>query len=173
MLDRFVAQPTLAVKTAPGVDPTAYIQAHFVDAEDAPILAGEVALLRDGAYLGQSRLGFVAPGDGVDLGFGGDDKIKVQRAPVNRKENDPTWYNQTKIETREFATSVKNLHAFPIKVAGHRSNAGVGEHRDLGRSFAGDDAADGKAGRRQARRDELDARSQAGRVERHPLSPIG
>ncbi len=78
--------------------------------------AGEVALLRDGAYLGQSRIGFVAPGDGVDLGFGGDDKIKVQRAPVNRKENDPTWYNQTKIETREFATSVKNLHAFPIKV---------------------------------------------------------
>ncbi len=116
VLDRFVAQPTLTVKTAPGVDPTAYIQAHFIDAEDAPILAGEVALLRDGAYLGQSRLGFVAPGDGVVLGVGGDDKIKVQRAPVNRKENDPTWYNQTKVETREFATTVKNLHAFPIKV---------------------------------------------------------
>ena len=116
VLGRLVAQPTLAVKTAPGIDPTAYIQAHFVDAEDAPILAGEVALLRDGAFVGQSRIGFVAPGDGVDLGFGGDDKIKVQRAPVNRKENDPTWYNQTKIETREFVTSVKNLHAFPIKV---------------------------------------------------------
>ncbi|MGD1038050.1 MAG: mucoidy inhibitor MuiA family protein [Roseiarcus sp.] len=116
VLGRLVAQPTIAVKTAPGVDPTAYLEAHFVDAEDAPILAGEVALLRDGAYLGQGRIGFVAPGDGVDLGFGGDDKIKVQRAPVNRKENDPTWYNQTKIETREFVTSVKNLHAFPIKV---------------------------------------------------------
>jgi uncharacterized protein (TIGR02231 family) len=116
VLGRLVAQPTLAVKTAPGLDPTAYIQAHFVDAEDAPILAGEVALLRDGAFVGQSRIGFLAPGDGVDLGFGGDDKIKVQRAPVNRKENDPTWYNQTKIETREFKTSVTNLHPFPIKV---------------------------------------------------------
>ena len=119
------------MKTAPGVDPTAYVEAHFVDAEDAPILPGEVALLRDGAFVGQSRIGFVAPGDGVDLGFGGDDKIKVRRAPVNRKENDPTWYNQTKIETREFVTSVENLHAFPIKVRGHRSNAGVGEHRDI------------------------------------------
>ncbi len=116
VLDRMVAQPTLAVKTVPGVDPTAYVQAHFVDSEDAPILPGEVALLRDGAYIGQSRIGFVAPGDAVDLGFGGDDKVKVQRAPVKRKENDPTWYNQTEIETREFATSVKNLHAFPIKV---------------------------------------------------------
>jgi uncharacterized protein (TIGR02231 family) len=116
VLGRLVAPATLAVKTAPGFDPTAYVQAHFVDAEDAPILAGQVALLRDGAYIGESRIGFVAPGDGVDLGFGGDDKVKVQRAPVNRKENDPTWYNQTKIETREFLTSVKNLHAFPIKV---------------------------------------------------------
>jgi uncharacterized protein (TIGR02231 family) len=116
VLGRLAAQPTIAVKTAPGLDPTAYVEAHFVDAEDAPILPGDAALLRDGVYLGQSRIGFVAPGDGVDLGFGGDDKIKVRRAPVNRKENDPTWYNQTKIETREFVTSVENLHAFPIKV---------------------------------------------------------
>ncbi len=115
-LGRLVAQPTIAVKTAPGVDPTAYVEAHFVDSEDAPILPGQAALLRDGAYIGQSRIGFVAPGDGVDLGFGGDDRIKVRRTPVNRKENDPTWYNQTKIETREFLTSVENLHAFPIKV---------------------------------------------------------
>src|SRR5208282_5503700 len=54
--------------------------------------------------------------DGVDLGFGGDDKVRVDRAPVNRKENEPTWYNQTKIETREFKTNVKNLHDFPVQV---------------------------------------------------------
>ncbi len=116
VLSRVVVQPTMSVKTAPSVDPVAYVEAHFVDAEDAPILAGQVALIRDGAFVGEGRVGFVAPGDGVDLGFGGDDKVKVDRAPVNRKENEPTWYNQTKIETREFVTSVKNLHAFPIKV---------------------------------------------------------
>ena len=116
VLGRVVIQPTLSVKTAPSVDPTAYIEAHFVDSEDAPILPGAVALTRDGAFVGQGRIAFVAPGDGVDLGFGGDDKVKVDRAPVNRKENEPTWYNQTKIETREFLTTVKNLHAFPVKV---------------------------------------------------------
>ena len=116
VLGRVAVQPTLSVKTAPSVDPTAYVEAHFVDSEDAPILPGQVALIRDGAFVGEGRLGFVAPGDGVDLGFGGDDKVRVDRAPVNRKENEPTWYNQTKIETREFVTSVKNLHAFPVKV---------------------------------------------------------
>lgn len=116
VLDRLVTQPTLTLKAAPGLDPTAYIEARLVDTEAAPILAGDVSVLRDGAFVGQSRIGFVAPGDSVDIGFGGDDKIKIQRAPVNRKENDPSWYNQTKIETREFATSVKNLHPFPAKV---------------------------------------------------------
>jgi len=116
VLGRVVVQPTLSVKTAPSVDPVAYVEAHFVDVEDAPILPGQVALIRDGAFVGEGRISFVAPGDGVDLGFGGDDKVRVDRAPVNRKENEPTWYNQTKIETREFVTSVKNLHAFPVKV---------------------------------------------------------
>jgi uncharacterized protein (TIGR02231 family) len=116
VLGRIVVQPTMSVKTAPSVDPVAYIEAHFVDSEDAPILPGQVALIRDGAFVGEGRVGFVAPGDGVDLGFGGDDKVKVGRAPTNRKENEPTWYNQTKIETREFVTNVKNLHAFPVKV---------------------------------------------------------
>ncbi len=116
VLGRVVVQPTLSVKTAPSVDPTAYIEAHFVDSEDAPILPGAVALTRDGVFVGEGRVAFVALGDGVDLGFGGDDKVKVDRAPVNRKENEPTWYNQTKIETREFLTTVKNLHAFPVKV---------------------------------------------------------
>jgi uncharacterized protein (TIGR02231 family) len=116
VLGRVVVQPTLSVKTAPSVDPTAYIEAHFVDSEDAPLLPGAVALTRDGVFVGEGRVAFVAPGDGADLGFGGDDKVKVDRAPVNRKENEPTWYNQTKIETREFLTTVKNLHAFPVKV---------------------------------------------------------
>ncbi len=116
VLGRVVAQPTLSVKTAPSVDPTAYVEAHFVDAEDAPILPGRVALTRDGAFVGEGEVGFVAPGDGADFGFGDDDKVKVSRAPVNRKENEPTWFNQAKIETREFLTTVKNLHAFPVKV---------------------------------------------------------
>jgi uncharacterized protein (TIGR02231 family) len=116
VLGRVVVQPTLSVKTAPSVDPIAYVEAHFIDSEDAPILPGRVALIRDGAFVGEGRLGFVAPGDGVDLGFGGDDKVRVDRAPTDRKENEPTWFTQTKIETREFLTSVKNLHAFPVKV---------------------------------------------------------
>ena len=109
-------EPKLVVRAAPELDPSAYLQAHIVNEEDAPLLPGQLTVERDGVFVGTSRIGFVAPGDAADFGFGADDRVKIARTPVKRKENEPTWFGQTKVETREFATSVKNLHGFPISV---------------------------------------------------------
>ena len=106
----------LIAKTSPALDQTAYLEARFVNDEAAPILPGKVAIFRDGAYSGAGSLPLVAPGEATDLGFGADDRIKVARVPVRKKENEPGWFGQTKIETREFKTSVKNLHDFAVKV---------------------------------------------------------
>ncbi|HEX3180169.1 MAG TPA: mucoidy inhibitor MuiA family protein [Beijerinckiaceae bacterium] len=109
--------PTTLIKTVPALDPTAYIEGHFVNEDDAPILPGEVRVRRDGTFVGTGRVGLVAPGDALDLGFGADDKVKVTRVPVRRKENEPTWFGQTKTEAREFKTTVKNLHDFAVRVS--------------------------------------------------------
>jgi len=108
-------EPALIVKTSPALDPTAYLEAHLENAEEAPLLAGAVSVQRDGAFVGQGAIGTIAPGEGFDLGFGADDRVTVARVPVKRKENEPTWYNQTKIDLRDYKTTVKNLHDFPIK----------------------------------------------------------
>ncbi|MDB5649228.1 MAG: hypothetical protein JWL62_748 [Hyphomicrobiales bacterium] len=109
--------PELSIRTTPLLDETAYLSARFTLDEDVPLLAGPVSMQRDGVYVGQARLGFVAPGDSAELGFGADDKVKVSRVPVRRKENEPSWLGSTKVETREFRTTVKNLHDFPVKIA--------------------------------------------------------
>ncbi|BBU61076.1 hypothetical protein MSC49_10110 [Methylosinus sp. C49] len=108
--------PTLAARIAPALDPTAFLEARILNEEDAPLLAGPVAVQRDGMHVGQSRIAFVAPGEAVQLGFGADDKIKVARAPVKRLENEPSWFGQTKYETRDFKTTVENLHDFIVPV---------------------------------------------------------
>ena len=108
-------QPDLLVKAAPALDPTAYLEAAFVNTEDAPLLAGQVSLIRDGAYVGRGALAFTAPGDRVTLGFGADDRVKVARVPVRRKETEPYLLGNTKSDTREFKITVKNLHDFAIK----------------------------------------------------------
>jgi uncharacterized protein (TIGR02231 family) len=108
--------PDIAVKSAPALDLTAYLESHFVNEDEAPLLAGAVSLYRGGNFIGRGEIDFVAPGDALDLGFGADDRVKVTRLPVKRKENEPNWFGQTKSEAREYKTSVKNLHDFPIKI---------------------------------------------------------
>jgi len=107
-------EPTLVARVAPALDPTAFLEARIVNEEDAPLLPGAVAVQRDGVHVGQSRIAFVAPGEAVELGFGADDKIKVARAPVKRVENEPSWFGQTKYETRDFKTTIHNLHDFVV-----------------------------------------------------------
>jgi uncharacterized protein (TIGR02231 family) len=102
-------------KIAPALDPRAYLSAHFVNAEEAPLLAGPVTLILDGAMVGTGALKLLAPGAEADLGFGADESVKIVRAPVKRKENEPNRWGQTKTETREFKTSLRNLHGFPIR----------------------------------------------------------
>ncbi|HEY8581099.1 MAG TPA: mucoidy inhibitor MuiA family protein [Beijerinckiaceae bacterium] len=106
----------LSVRATPALDQTAYLDVAFTNAEEAPLLPGEVALHRDGAFVGRGRIELTPPGDRARLGFGADDRVQITRAPVRRTENEPSWLGTSKQEAREFRTTVKNLHGFPVKV---------------------------------------------------------
>lgn len=110
-------QPELLIKASPALDPTAYLEAAFTNTEDAPLLAGEVTLIRDNAFIGRGRLAFTAPGDKVSLGFGADDRVKVARVPIRRRETEPSLLGSTKSDTREFKITVRNLHDFAVKTS--------------------------------------------------------
>jgi uncharacterized protein (TIGR02231 family) len=110
-------EPKLAILASPGLDPTAYLEARIQNDDEAPLLPGQLSVQRDGVFVGVSRLPLVASGESANFGFGADDKVKVTRVPVKRKEKDPNWFGQTKTDTLEFKTSVKNLHDFPVSVS--------------------------------------------------------
>lgn len=116
VLSQSKAEPTLSARITPELEETAYLEAAFTHDDPAALLPGTVALHRDGTYIGRGRIGLVAQGDKVELGFGADDKLKVSRAPVRRRENEPTWLGQSRTDLREFRTVVKSLHALPVKV---------------------------------------------------------
>lgn len=108
-------EPDLMVRSSPRLDETAYLEAKIVNDEEAPLLPGEVAVFRDGGFVGAGRIRLVPPGDATELGFGADDRVKVTRVPVRRKENEPGWFGGTRTEIHEFRTTVRNLHKFPIR----------------------------------------------------------
>ncbi|MDP2357849.1 MAG: mucoidy inhibitor MuiA family protein [Beijerinckiaceae bacterium] len=105
----------LSVRAAPAFDPTAYLEASFVNTDEAPLLPGELSIQRNGVFVGRGQLEMVAPGALTRIGLGADERVKIERKPVIRKENEPTWFGQTKQEVREFRTTVQNLHPFPMK----------------------------------------------------------
>ncbi len=108
----------LAVRAAPVVDPTAYLEASFKQADDATLLPGKVAIYRDGAFVGRGRIAASAKDETVRLGFGADDKIKIERTVVKRNEGSAGLLVTTsKTDERSFKTTVRNGHDFPIKIA--------------------------------------------------------
>ena len=78
--------PDLAVRSVPVRDPTAFLEASFKQSEDAPLLPGRVAIYRDGVFVGRGQMARAAKDETVRLGFGADDKIKIERTVVKRNE---------------------------------------------------------------------------------------
>ena len=81
--------PDLAVRAAPVRDPTAFLEASFAHGEDAPLLPGRVAIYRDGIFVGRGQMAAAGKDETVRLGFGADDKVKIERAVVKRNEDRP------------------------------------------------------------------------------------
>ncbi|AWM04895.1 mucoidy inhibitor MuiA family protein [Bradyrhizobium amphicarpaeae] len=108
----------LAVRAAPVIDPTAFLEASFKQTDDTTLLPGKVAIYRDGVFVGRGKLSASAKDDIVRLGFGADDKIKIERAVLKRNEGSAGLLVTTsKTDERTFKTTIRNGHDFPIKVA--------------------------------------------------------
>jgi uncharacterized protein (TIGR02231 family) len=110
--------PDLAIRSAPVLDPTAFLEASFKQGEDAPLLPGRVSIYRDGVFVGRGMIAAASKSETVRLGFGADDKVKIERSVVKRNEGSAGLIVTTsKTDERSFKTSVRNGHDFPIKVA--------------------------------------------------------
>jgi uncharacterized protein (TIGR02231 family) len=109
--------PDLMAHSVPALAETAFLQASFKHAEDAPLLAGPVSVYRDGVFVGKSPLALAAKDETVRLGFGVDEKVKVTRTVVRRNEGTTGIITTSKTDEREFKTTIRNGHEFPIKIA--------------------------------------------------------
>ena len=109
--------PELMVHAVPALAETAFLQASFKHAEDAPLLPGRVSIYRDGVFVGRSPMALAAKDETVRLGFGADEKVKVARTVVRRLEGTAGLIGSSKTDEREFKTTIRNAHEFPIRVA--------------------------------------------------------
>jgi uncharacterized protein (TIGR02231 family) len=123
--------PDLMVRSVPVLDPTAFLEASFKQSEDAPLLPGRVSIYRDGIFVGRDRMAAAGKDETVRLGFGADDKVKIERSVVKRNEGSAGLIVTTsKTDERSFKTSVRNGHDFPIRIA-IQDQLPVSENEDI------------------------------------------
>jgi uncharacterized protein (TIGR02231 family) len=108
--------PKLRIETAPALAPVAFVHAAFALEGDTPLFPGNVALYRDGTLMGRERIGLTAPGDEVELGFGQDDRVRVEHVPVKRLEEGPRLFGDRRTDTRSFKTVITNFHDTPVSL---------------------------------------------------------
>jgi uncharacterized protein (TIGR02231 family) len=110
--------PDLVVRSVPVVNPGAFLEASFIQSEDAPLLPGRISIYRDSVFVGRSQMTAAGKDEKVRLGFGADDKVKVVRSVLKRNEGSAGLIVTTaKTDERAFKTTVHNGHDFPIRIA--------------------------------------------------------
>ncbi len=106
----------LAANATPRHDLKAYLTAKFKVASKSPYLPGQVLLFRDGVFLGKGQLPRLNSGEEHALSFGSDDFIKIKRTKVKQKTSESGIFSKSRIEVRNWITTVKNLHDFAMPV---------------------------------------------------------
>ena len=109
-IDETELEATLTVRAVPRVDERAFLYAKLVVPKTTPWLPGQVALFRDGTFVGNSRVPQLGPGQDHELGFGADDRIRVKSASIEEKRADSGIISSTRTETKSFKLTIKNLH---------------------------------------------------------------
>ena len=155
--------PDLLSRATPALDETAFLEASFRQADEAPLLPGRVALYRDGIYVGRGQIALTPKDETVRLGFGADDKVKVARATVRKIEGSTGIISSAKTDEREYKITVRSGHERPIRIDGRGPDADQRERGHQGGAAAGHDAADRARRARPARRARLELRCRAGR----------
>ncbi len=102
--------------TTPKLADVAFLKTRLPNSSGAPILGGKVNVFRDGDFIGDSHVNFIAPGADFDFYLGADDNVKVTRKTLVDRAAENGLFQKRKGVTRKYETTVENFKNQPVKV---------------------------------------------------------
>jgi uncharacterized protein (TIGR02231 family) len=100
---------TVAYRTAPAIEPAAFLTSVVRAPADYPLLAGPMRVLAGGAYLGVYDLPETAPGAELVIPFGRDNRIKIDRLRQPQERGTEGITGRTRQIAHAFKTTIENL----------------------------------------------------------------
>lgn len=115
-LTSFELPSTVVHQVVPRRAEQAYLTARVVWSGETALLPGPVAAYLGSAFVGEGRLGLVAPGGEVDLSFGVDDRVSVKRKRLDTTETGAKPLGKTERARYAWETQVENRTGKPIQL---------------------------------------------------------
>ncbi|HYD17825.1 MAG TPA: mucoidy inhibitor MuiA family protein [Patescibacteria group bacterium] len=116
LIGKFLADTEMQVQIVPQWSTEAFTIAQINLKGDSPLLPGKVNLFREDAYIGQTTVPLLRPGEAYGLSFGVDDQVSVKRDTVQNQSKEQGVIARDNVVERQFITTVQNLHPSPIKL---------------------------------------------------------
>ena len=104
----------LVWRSVPAMDDGTYLTAAFTYTGQAPILPGPVFLHRDGQAIGETHLAGLQPGEELELGFGVDPAIAVERRLLTDLRAQSGLIGTTRRHQRRYAIEATNRRSEPV-----------------------------------------------------------
>ncbi len=103
-------------RTVPAIDEASYLTALLTYDGAAPLLPGPVALHRDGQLIGETAGDGLQPGEALELGFGADPAVVVERRLVTDQRARSGLIGTTRRHERRFVIEATNRRQQPVEL---------------------------------------------------------
>jgi uncharacterized protein (TIGR02231 family) len=115
-LARFPLQATLTRTAAPRVEAAAFLTAKAVNDTGFPLLAGEAGVYVGDDFAGRASLPFTPPGGELELAFGQDGRVEVERHVLERKRESAGLISKDEVIRYRVRVNVKNRYGAAVGV---------------------------------------------------------
>jgi uncharacterized protein (TIGR02231 family) len=115
-LARFPLHATRVRTSAPRVEPAAYLTAKAMNETGFPLVAGVAGVYVGDDFAGRAPLKFTPAGGEIELAFGQDERIEIDRKLLERKRETEGLISKDEVYRYRVRVAVKNRYAAPVSV---------------------------------------------------------
>ena len=115
-LARFPLKAEIVRTAAPRVEASAFLTAKATNETGFPLLEGMAGVYVGDEFVGRAPIPATPPGGEVELAFGADDRVEVERRVLDRKRESAGLISKEEVYRYRVRTSVKNRYAAPLEV---------------------------------------------------------
>lgn len=115
-LARFPLKAQIGRTAAPRIDPSAFLVAKAVNETGIPLLAGTAGVYVGDEFVGRAPIPATPPGGELELAFGADDRVEIDRKILERKRETAGLLAKDEVLRYRARVSVKNRYATPVQV---------------------------------------------------------